>query len=370
MAHTVGLFIDLAALRSNLSVVRRLVGPARRILACVKANAYGHGLVMCARAALEAGADAVGIARLDEAIMLRDAEIRDRIVLLGPETIGATDDLVALDVEVLVDSPARLEAAVRAARRRQRHATIHLAVNTGMGRFGASPDEATELAQRICREQAVRWAGVMTHFPVADTAPEWTREQWGRFDRITNAWAERGIPVPVRHAANSAAILTLPESHAEMVRPGLMIYGMIPCPGVPAGLLKPVLRWETQVVALHWQQPGDSVGYGRAFVAARPTLVATLPVGYGDGMPWIAANRGWVLVRGRRAPIIGRISMDQTTVDVSDVPSVALGDAVVLIGDQGEERITAEEWATWTGTISYEVTTRLLPRATRIPINP
>jgi alanine racemase len=368
MAHANTIFVDLAALRSNLAVVRRIVGPERRIMACVKANAYGHDIIMCAKAALQAGADALGIARLDEAALLREAGIDAPVVLIAPESLAATDGLVALGVEIVVDSLARLEAVVQAARRRRRKAAVHVALDTGMGRFEASQGEAEQIVERVIGERALCWAGVMTHFPVADSDPESTREHWRRFDRITTGWKERGMPIPARHAANSAAILSLPETHADMVRPGLMLYGMIPCPGVPPGTLKPVLRWQTEVAALHWHEPGDSVGYGCTFKAPRRTLVATLPVGYGDGMSWIAGNRGWVLVQGKRAPILGRVSMDQTTVDATDVPGVALGDEVVLIGEQGSDRVTAEDWATWTGTINYEVTTRLLPRAGRVAV--
>jgi len=366
MSHAQTIRVDLDAFRANLSVVRRVVGPRRRILACVKANAYGHGLVPCARAALQAGADALGIARVGEAAALREAQIQAPIVLLAAEDLAATEDLVALGVEILVDSLPRLQAVVAAAARRDRVAAVHLALNTGMGRFGAGPSEAEALVERLVQEKAVNWAGVMTHFSSADADPERTREQWRRFDRVTTGWKERAIAVPMRHAANSAAILAFPETHADMVRPGLMLYGMSPCAGIPAGLLKPVLSWHTQVAALHWQETGEAVGYGGTFVAGRRTLVATLPVGYGDGLPWNAGNTGWVLVRGVRAPIVGRISMDQTTVDVTDVPGMALSDEAVLVGGQGRERIIAEEWAVWTRTIPYEVTTRLLGRAHRV----
>ena len=366
MPEAVSVAIDLAALRSNIGVVRNLVGARRGILACVKANAYGHGLVPCARAALQAGACGLGVARVDEAATLRDAGVRGRIVLLGPEALSATGDLVAMDVEILVDSMSRLDAVADAASRLGREAAVHLALDTGMGRFGADEEKARSLADRIGREAALRWVGVMTHFAVADTDVDWTRRQWERFDRLTSQWAAEGMHVPTRHAANSAAVIWLPDAHADMVRPGLMMYGMQPCAERPLGLLKPVMQWRTQIAALHDHAAGDSIGYGRTFVATRRTVVATLPVGYGDGLPWSAGNRAWVLVRGHRTPVVGRISMDQTTVDVTDVPDAALGDEVVLMGRQGAEEITAEEWASWAGTINYEVTTRLLPRAPRI----
>ena len=357
--------IDLGALRWNLDAVRGAIVAGTQVIAYVKANAYGHGLVECARTLADAGVDALGIARLDEAVALRDAGIRSRLVMLAPELLGNTGYLVRLGVEILVDSEERLRSVVDAGADLGTQPSVHLAVDTGMGRFGANPQHARELAQATVAASDVHWTGVMTHFPVADSDLDYTRGQWERFDRLTVGWRGDGIPVPPRHAANSAAIFRLPESHADMVRPGLALYGMQPAPDDPVEL-RPVLTLSTEVAALHDHAAGDSVGYGRTFVASAPTRVATLPIGYGDGLPRAAGGRGCVLIRGRRVPIVGRISMDQTTVDVTSVDGVEVGDSVALIGAQGGDCITAEEWAAWTGTISYEVTTRLLPRVRRM----
>lgn len=359
--------IDLSALRSNFAYVRECIGPDREILACVKANAYGHGLIPCARTLVDAGADVLGIARLEEAARLRREDIGTRLLLLGPESLASTGYLLAIDVEILVDSEERLDTIVIAAKRVGKRATVHLAVDTGMGRFGAKPDAARKLAERITRAREVEWAGVMTHFPVADTDLEYTRKQWDRFASTVDEWRRDGIDVPTVHAANSAAILRLPESHADMVRPGLMLYGMQPCADQHDERLRPVLTWVTEVAALHHHAPGETIGYGRTYQVTKEMLVATLPIGYGDGVTWAAHNKGYVLIRGARAPIVGRISMDQTTVDVSDVPGVSLGDEVVVIGTRGDQVITAEQLAEWGGTINYEVTTRLATRVSRVP---
>lgn len=359
--------IDLSALRSNFAYVRECIGPDREILACVKANAYGHGLIPCARTLADAGADVLGIARLEEAARLRREDFGTRLLLLGPESLASTGYLLAIDVEILVDSEERLDTVITAAKRVGKRATVHLAIDTGMGRFGAKPVVARQLAERITREREVEWAGVMTHFPVADTNLEYTRMQWEQFASMLDAWRRDGIDVPTVHAANSAGILRLPESHADMVRPGLMLYGMQPCADQYNEWLRPVLSWVTEVAALHRHIPGDTIGYGQTYQVTKEILVATLPIGYGDGLAWASHNRGYVLIRGNQAPVIGRISMDQTTVDVSDIPGVSLGDEVVIIGARGDQAITAEQLADWSGTINYEVTTRLATRVNRVP---
>jgi len=366
MAGATKATVDLEALRANVRFVRELVGKGRLILACVKANAYGHGALRCANAALQAGADALGVARLDEALELRQNGIGARIVLIGPESLEATNDLVRADVEIAIDCADRLEAVLRAGKASRRVPIVHLAVDSGMARFGASFEEASQLAVSLSQAPDVRWAGVMTHFPVADTDQQRSVEQWRRFHALLSRWKTRGIAVPCCHAANSAAIMGLPETHADMVRPGIMLYGIPPGTAHTSDKLRPVLRLEASVVARPWREEGDYVGYGETFRCNRRTLIATIPAGYGDGIPWTAGNRSWVLVNGRKAPVVGRISMDQTTIDVTDLREVHLGDPVVLIGSKGDQAITANDWARWCGTISYEITTRLRGRPCEI----
>jgi alanine racemase len=296
---------------------------------------------------------------LAEATELREAGISGRMVLLGPELLECTEELVRLSVEIVVDCSERLESVLRAGRILSTTPSVHLAVNTGMGRFGSSLAEAEGLAAYLSSDPRVHWAGVMTHFASADTDVERTREQWNQFRSLIARWTSTGIKVPCCHAANSAAIMTLPETHAQMVRPGIMLYGAPPCDTPTSSALLPVLRWSARVVALHWREAGEYIGYGGTFCTSRRTRVATLAAGYGDGVPRAAANRAWVLVAGGRAPVIGRISMDQTTLDVTDLPRVELGMEAVLIGQHGPNVITADDWGGWCDTISYEITTRL-----------
>ena len=356
--------IDSTALKHNFQLVQKRIPERTAVLACVKANAYGHGMLACAETFCDAGADVLGVARASEAIALREHGITARILLMAAEGFGALDGLVRHNIEVAVDSEERIAAVSAAAHRTQHRVSVHLAVNVGMNRFEARPDEAARFAQMILADDALNWAGIMTHFPVADADTETTRDQLSDYLRTVNGFADGNLPVPTRHVANSAAILTLPESHLDMVRPGLMLYGMQPTSRPVDGLV-PALSWKTRVAALHSIQKGESVGYGSSFTAARETVIATLPVGYGDGLPWCTANRGWVLIHGRRLPVIGRISMDQTTVDVTSIAGVKLGDSAVLIGTQGGETLFAEDWAAWAGTINYEITTRIMPRMQR-----
>ena len=353
--------INREALRDNTAFVRRIVGQ-RRIIACVKGNAYGHGMLTAAREVLAAGADALAVARVGEVQQLRDAGFETPILLIAAESLEACDDLVRLDAEIFVESRERLEAITSAAKRLGRRAKVHLAINSGMNRFDADERDARDIAEIITNTPEIEWAGVMTHFAVADADVDATREHWRKFDSLTADWAKAGIP---RHAANSAGILTLSETHADAVRPGLMLYGMQPCTE-HFSELRPVMTWKTSICAIHSVPKGVSVGYGGTFTAVRDTLVATLPAGYGDGMHRSAGNRAFVLVRGKRCAIIGRISMDQATIDVTDVPGVKNGDEIILIGRQGDDEITASEWAQWCQTINYEITTSITARVPRI----
>ena len=286
-------------------------------------------------------------------------------MLLGPESLDNTEALVNLDVEILIDSVERLHSVQAAAARTRKRPSVHLAIDSGMGRFGADMESAHGIANMLSSDGDIHWAGVMTHFAAADSDAAFSMEQWERFESETDAWARDGITVPTRHAANSAAILRLPQTHADMVRPGLMLYGMQPSPNDPEPQLQPVLSWTTNIAALHRHSPGDTIGYGRTHTVHTDSLIATLPVGYGDGVPWSRNNAGWVLVKGVKVPVVGRVSMDQTTVDVTGIQGVELSDEVALIGRQGTEYITTEQWAEWSGTINYEITTRLASRVHR-----
>jgi alanine racemase len=361
--------VDLDAIASNVTLACRMAGRGTEVMAVIKADAYGHGAVPVAKVALRAGASWLGVAIPEEAIPLRAAGLRSRILVLGPIVPGQAELVAAHDLEQCVADPIQAEALDRAARTHGRILSLHLKVDTGMGRVGLPPKEVCVAAEKIRALPSVRLRGLMTHFADAEAEePAFAREQLGRFAEALVSLRQAGIEHPIRHAANSAALLCLPESRLDLVRPGIMLYGCHPRGGQNASLagLRPALRFQTAISHLAAVPRGGSVSYGRTFVAPRDSLVATLPVGYADGWGRLLSNRGQVLIRGRRVPVIGRVCMDMTMVDVTDLSEVRAGDEAVLIGRQGAEEITADEVAETQGTISYEVLCRIGPRVPRV----
>jgi alanine racemase len=363
--------IDLNAIRANVLLACRLAGPATRVMAVVKADAYGHGAVQVARTALAAGATWLGVAVPEEAVALRAAGIRSRILVLGPIAPEQTELVVEHGLDQCVSDPAQAEALDRAARARGRGISIHLKVDTGMNRVGLPPREVQPAIGRLAGLSAIRLAGLMTHFADADaTDPEFTREQMARFEEATRSLRDAGIAVPLRHAANSAALLLHPESRLDLVRPGIMLYGYHPRGGGEKRpddpVLHPALRLRTAITQVKDVPAGSSISYGRTFVAPCDMQIATIPIGYADGLARPLSNRGQVLIGGSRVPIVGRVCMDMTMVDVTSLPDVRLGDEAVLIGRQGDDEITADEVADLSGTISYEVLCRIGPRVPRL----
>jgi alanine racemase len=362
--------IDLAAIAANVDLACRLAGPGVQVMAVVKADAYGHGVVPVASTALTAGATWLGVAIPEEAIPLRLAGLTCRIQVLGPIPPGQADLVAAYDLDQCVCDLAQAEALDRAARAHGRRLSIHLKVDTGMRRVGLRPGEVCGVAEKLSGLPSVRLVGLMTHFADAEAnEPEFAREQLGRFAEVAHALS--AVPqggMPLRHAANSAALLFLPEARLDLVRPGIMLYGYDPRGrgGLTHPRLRPALRLRTAIGQIQAVPRGQSISYGRTFVAPRDIRVATLPVGYADGLGRLLSNRGQVLIRGRRVPIVGRVCMDMTMVDVTDVPEVAVGDEAVLIGRQGTEEISADEVADLQGTISYEILSRIGPRVPRV----
>jgi len=337
-------------------------------MAVVKADAYGHGAVPVSRTALEAGATWLGVAVPEEAIPLRGAGLSPRILVLGPIAPEQADLVVDLALDQTVSDPSQAEALDRAARARGRVISLHLKVDTGMHRVGIRPQQVPPVAKHIAELRSVRLVGLMTHFATSEAEdPAFAREQLARFAEAERGLAAAGIRVPIRHAANSGALLFLPEARLELVRPGIMLYGCHPRGRQQDAepLLRPALRFQTVVSHIQNVARGESVSYGRTFVAPRDLCVATLPVGYADGYGRLLSNQGRVLIRGVRVPVIGRVCMDMIMVDVSRVPDACVGDEVVLIGRQGPEEITADEVAELQGTISYEVLCRIGPRVPR-----
>lgn len=358
--------IRRSALAHNVQWLRSRLPAGTQIMAVVKANAYGHGAALIAPVLQQIGVDAFGVAATAEAKELRDAGVVAPVYLLSPVLPDEVEAVLTTQVTCLVQDVDFVRHLARAAMRCGQSVEVHLKVDVGMSRFGVLPDRAPEVAEAIESVPNVRLTGIATHFPCADSSPELTRSQWNLFVRTADKVAYRlGRPL-VRHAAASAGLLSVPESAAEMVRCGLLVYGIAPSGYESAVLgLQPALSLHTRVTALRRVPAGAAVGYGGTFVTQRETLVATVPVGYGDGYLRALGNRAQVLLRGRRVSVIGRVCMDQAMIDATDT-GAELGDVVTLIGKQEEEEITVNEIARWLDTTPHEVTTLLSVRVQRV----
>ena len=381
--------VNLAHLRHNLRALERSLGAgpsaanATKIWGVLKADAYGHGAPAVARTLERAGITGLCVALLEEAVELRDAGIHLPILVMGGyygSRLDGLEEILAHDLLPVVYDAGQIERIASFARA-EGHAPIgvHVKVDTGMGRLGASPADLDAVLDALASHPEVRLEGLMTHFACADTDVRATDAQLRAFRAIEHRAEKRGLVPRVRHAANSAAMLRLPEARFDLVRPGIALFGVSPfdaatheIAGVPE--LKPVMRVLTAIVALRSIPTGDRIGYGHTWQAERPSLIATIPMGYADGLSRLLSNRGHVLVRGRRAPIAGTISMDMTMVDVTDIPGAKLGDEIVVLGPQegplGKDAIGAAEIAAHTGSIPWEVLTsisRRVPRFYREP---
>ena len=360
--------VDLDAIEHN---VRALAAhtTAKEIFAVVKSNAYGHGAVQVAETALNSGATRLAVGRVDEAWQLRSGGIHAPILVMCYTVPAEAETIVEQNLMATVISLESAEALSRRAVALGRTVGVHVKVDTGMGRFGLLPKgEVLPYLAALERLPNLEIEGIFTHFATADSRDKsYAHQQFALFQEILKMVEEAGHSIPVRHAANSAATLDLPETHLDAVRPGIALYGMYPSEEVSREVpLRPALTLKSHVGRVRTLPAGSSVSYGRTFIAKGPTTVANVPVGYGDGYHRTLSNKGTVLVGGQKAPIVGRVCMDQFVVDVSHIPGVAEGDEVVLIGSQGDERITPEEVAALAGTINYEVTTGLLQRIPRL----
>jgi alanine racemase len=362
--------IHLDHIRFNLEGIRNAVGPQRKILIAVKANGYGHGAVAVAQLAETCGVNWLGVATVPEGLQLREAGIKLPILKFSPAFPEELEAALRNDLTLAVCSFEHADALQEVCRRCGLTATVHLKVDTGMGRVGVSPTEAPSLAAHIEKNcPALHLEGVFTHFPVSDEAdPTYTRAQIERFKATVAAiQTTLGRPLELVHASNSGAVLGHESAWLDMVRPGIMIYGFYPDPGTPRTIeLKPGLSFLTRVSFLKKVAAGTSIGYGRTWVAPEETWIATLPVGYADGFNRLFSNKGRVLINGKFYPIVGRVCMDQSMVNLGPEMQVRLGDEVVLIGRSGALEITADEWAEKLGTITYEVTCQINSRVERV----
>jgi len=392
--------VDTTAIRDNIRSVAAFVGPQTGVLAVVKADAYGHGLVPAAQAALLGGARMLGVAIPEEVATLREAGMDTPILIMGCTLPHQAAQIVELCASAVISYPEAARTLADAARARGTTARVHVKVNTGMGRVGVRWDAAVDFLRAVAAMPGLELEGVMTHFATADYEDQTSAHtQLARFTRVLEEAEAAGIRPRYRHAANSAAITFLPESHFDLVRPGLLTYGIPPVPmaadippetgypGVhpPAKRveyararseetrdryipihLRPALSLKARVVQLNRLPAGDAVGYSLTYRTSRDSVFALLPLGYADGLSRTLSNRGWALIRGHRAPIAGRISMDQTLLDVTDIPGVEIGDTAVLIGEQDGQRISAWEMGLAMGSISYEALVGLGVRLPRV----
>ncbi|MDT5123614.1 MAG: alanine racemase [Acidobacteriota bacterium] len=363
--------IDLNALAENFHWVRERVGNSVKVMAVVKANAYGHGAVACARRLAAEGAEWFAVAMPEEGVELRRARIKQPILCLGGFWEGQEQLCINESLVPVVYRLDMIEALDRAAREAQQVADVHLKIDTGMGRLGVRYDEVREFADALKAFKNIRVDGVMSHFAAADN-PDldcFTDEQVARFRQAVETLRERGHRPTYEDLANSAGTFAHPSAWGNMVRPGGVLYGLwrdILPPASDPPRLKPVMSLRSRIMLLKRVHRGETLGYGCTFEASREMIVATLPIGYNDGYVRALSNRGRAIVRGQYASVVGRISMDLTIVDVTDVPDVALNDPVTLIGEDSDLLIPAEDLAKTAGTLSYEITCGISARVPRI----
>jgi alanine racemase len=352
--------IDLARLRHNLQLIRGDLPKPVQLLAVVKDEAYGHGALDVARIALEEGATFLGVSTLEEAMALRDAGIKARILLLGERQDSELPWCVAYDLTVCINAIHTAVKLARAAAGFEKRVPVHVKINSGMTRYGVRWDEAFPLLEAIANEPSLQLEGVMTHFSQSDeAAKDFALLQMARFDEVMELARHHRVQVPIQHLCNSGGFLDLPQAHRDMVRVGILMYGIFPstvCRRIE-GIL-PVMSVKARIAALQILLPGEHVGYGMRYTATSRRRIAVLPIGYGDGFPRVR-NQGCALIHGRRAPLVGGIAMDALMVDVTDIPEAQKWDEAVIMGEQGNEIITARDMAQLKNSVTYDVLTGL-----------
>lgn len=358
--------VNLGNLAHNFMQIKKLLAPKVKVMVCIKADAYGHGLIPVARKLVSLGADSLGVASIDEGIKLRQAKINSPILILGlilkkdimpVFKYRLTPSVCDEDLSFVLNNKARiLKIPIN----------VHIKVDTGMGRIGVLTQDALELVKKIKQMQFINIEGIFTHFAFADMNKAFTLYQINLFNQLISKLNKQGIHIPLIHAANSMGVIGYKNSHFNMVRPGLVIYGLHPKTGLKISL-KPVLSLKTRIIFFKKVPAGYGISYGHKYITKRDTTIVTLPIGYGDGYPRNLSNLAPVLIKGRRFKISGRVCMDQIMVDIKDLP-IRIGDEVVLIGLQGRNKITAEELARLSGTIPYEIVCGLGSRIPRVYI--
>ena len=361
--------IDLDCIRYNIESIKKKVGTCQ-IIGIVKADAYGHGAVEVARILLENEVSALGVATLGEAITLRDAGFTCPIIMLGLTPWAYHSELIDYDITPVVSSYMDTRVLSTLAVQKKKTIEVLLAVETGMGRIGFVPtkNSITEITG-ICQLPNIKIKGIFSHFATADEEDKtFALQQLENFEAFKRELELAGVPVPFRTIANSAGIMELPQAYYEAVRPGIILYGCYPSAQVDQSQLsiKPAMTLKTDIVFIKKVPAGTPISYGRKFITERESIIATLPIGYADGYPRFLSGKGRVLVHGEYAPLVGNICMDQCMIDVTDIPGVRKYDEVVLIGTQGDKTILADEIADLTGTINYEIVSRIGSRVPRV----
>lgn len=360
--------IDLAAIRHNITSIRGLIGLRVELMAVIKANAYGHGLAEVARASVLAGAEWLGVATVEEGVTARSVAPGTPICVFSPFAHDEAEDIVRHRLVPLIGEIESAKAVSRAALAVRGGGHLHLEVDTGMGRTGVLPEQVGRLANQVARLPCVLVTGLAAHFASAEDDAGFTEEQIGRFNRAADDVEATDTRLEHRHCANSAGLLLYPEARMNLVRTGLLVYGILPAvpPDTPAPELHPALALKSRISLVRSLPAGHTISYSRTHTLRRASRIAVVPAGYGDGYPRELSDRGRVLVGGRQAPIVGRVCMDVTMVDVTGIDNAVVGSEVVLIGTQGREEMRAEEIARIIGTTPHDVTTRLTDRVPRV----
>jgi len=363
--------VDLETVRDNVRQIRRFIGNGPEIMAVVKAEAYGHGAVATAKTALKAGATRLGVSLPEEGILLREAGIEVPVLIFGPLLEDQAEPVCAFNLTPTITGKAGARALSIEAGRRNQKVGVHIKVDTGMGRVGVLPGEVLPLVRKISALPNLEIEGIYSHFATADGEDlAYARRQLNVFHQVIDDLQEHGWEIPLKHMANSGAIMNLPESYFDLVRAGVILYGLYPSDKVPRGRLplRPALTLKARVTQVRRVPPGTGISYGRIYHTKKETTIITLPIGYADGWTRLLTNKARVLFKGNSFPLVGRICMDQCMADVGDTP-VEVGEEVVLIGRQGDEEITVDEVAALLGTINYEIVCMLSDRVPRIYLN-
>ncbi|MDP3283603.1 MAG: alanine racemase [Desulfobacterales bacterium] len=365
--------IDLKAIAHNIHELRRITDPNSRLMAVVKANGYGHGSVKVARCALDNGAELLGVARIDEAVKLRNEGIGAPVLIFGYTPPSFYEEILKFDLTQTVYSLRTAEDLSSFALSHKSKIRIHIKIDTGMGRLGMLPDSESALreVESIVRLSGLNAEGIFTHFSMADSSDKsYSVRQFEIFMNFIGGLKRRGIDFCVRHAANSAGIIDMPETHLDMVRAGIAMYGLYPSEETmnEKAALLPAMSLKSMIIHLKDVPAGFKVSYGATYETTKPTTIATVPVGYADGYSRLLSSRGHMLVGGKRAPIAGRVCMDLTMLDVGNIGGVKQGDEVVILGKQKDSEMKADEIASLLGTINYEVVSALTERVKRVYI--